>query len=157
MIGINKSFSPIHYRLYAEAPSTTAENLALYSTWTVSLSSLRQWHGLLTRFSAGFMRIQPQTGVILCQQKPDENLSLWPDIRNILLSSGQTENRGKKWKQGLRMGEVPNTREIGYDRLIVQSCVWDSSLKYPSPACLHIICHVLILLTSQQLPVCLER
>ena len=55
------------------------------------------------------------------------------------------------------MGDVPNTLEIGYRRLIVQSCVWDSSLKYPSPACLHILCHVLILFTSQQLPVHLDR
>lgn len=95
MIGINKSFSPIHYRLYAEAPSPSAKNLALYSARTVSLSSLWRWCGLLTRFSAGYMRIQPQTGVILCQQKPAENLSLRPDVRNVLLSSGQRERRRK--------------------------------------------------------------
>lgn len=53
------------------------------------------------------------------------------------------------------MGDIPNTLEIG--RLIVQSCVWDSSPTHPSPACWHILSHVLIILTSQQLPVCLER
>lgn len=33
----------------------------------------------------------------------------------------------KKWKRSWRVGDIPNTLEIGYGRLIVQSCVWDSS------------------------------
>lgn len=55
------------------------------------------------------------------------------------------------------MGDVLNTLETVFGRLIMQSCVWDSSLKYPSLTSLHILCHVLILPTSQQLPLCLER
>lgn len=153
---MNKSFSPIQYSLYTEATSASAENLTLYSAWTISLSSLRWWCGLLTRFSARYMRILPQIGVILWQQKPSENLSLWPDVRNVLLSSRQTEKKKKKMKAMLKNGRCTKYLVICYGRLIVQSCVWDSSLKYPSPGCLHLLCHVLILLTSHQQAVCLE-
>lgn len=60
-------------------------------------------------------------------------------------------------KARLENGRCTNYSRNRLWQVDVQSYVWDSTLKYPSPACLHILCHVLIILTSQQLPVCLGR
>lgn len=99
------------------------------------------------------------TTVILCKQKLCENPPLWPDIRNVLLSNRQTESR-KKWKQGLIVGDVPSILERGCNYNQVDSAVmclgFLSEISFSGLFAYIVWCDV-FLLTSQQLPRCLER
>lgn len=68
------------------------------------------------------------------------------------------KQKGKeKMEARLENGRCTNYSGNRLWQVDMQPCVWDSTLKYPSPACLHMLCCVLIILTSQQLPVCLGR